>query len=72
MEALNLHLQQNFEIYQTQEIEATTGLSYDLINGFYWFNTTDEIDESILSLINQTNTADSCLKFFLSYSKGIY
>ncbi|EJW71632.1 hypothetical protein WUBG_17462, partial [Wuchereria bancrofti] len=70
MEVLNLHLQQHFEIYQSQEIDATTGLSFDMINGFFWFNNTNVVDESILSLINQTNTTDICLKFFLAYNKG--
>ncbi|KAK6105711.1 hypothetical protein QQG55_21325 [Brugia pahangi] len=69
MEVLNLHLQQHFKIYQSQEIDATTGLSFDMINGFFWSNNTNVIDESILSLINQTNTTDICLKFFLTYNK---
>lgn len=71
LKILNLHLQENFDIYQSDKMEATTGLSFDRINGFYWSNNTDNIDESILLLINQTNSNDSCLKFFLNYNKGI-
>ncbi|OZC06765.1 hypothetical protein X798_06228 [Onchocerca flexuosa] len=72
METLNLHLQQNFEIYQSQKIGATTGFSFDKMKGFFWINDTKYIHESILPLIEQINTTDSCLKFFLNNNKGKY
>uniref|UniRef100_A0A0R3RM41 C-type lectin domain-containing protein n=1 Tax=Elaeophora elaphi TaxID=1147741 RepID=A0A0R3RM41_9BILA len=60
-----------FRTMKSQEIVASTGLSFDKINGFFWFNNTNDIHESILSRINQVNTNanDSCLKFFLTYNR---
>ncbi|KAM3721841.1 putative competence-damage inducible protein [Dirofilaria immitis] len=69
LETLNLYLQQNFKIYQSQQMQATTGLSFDKINGLFWINNTNYIHESISPLIEQINTTESCLKFFLNNNK---
>ncbi|KAL3997373.1 hypothetical protein ACH3XW_10620 [Acanthocheilonema viteae] len=63
------HLEERYDVSMEPALFLTfQRLSFDTINGFFWFNNTNDIHESILLSINQSNTNDSCLKFFLSYN----